>query len=203
MFEWITDFVDRAGYLGVFLLMLVENVFPPIPSELIMPLAGFTAAEGKLNVILVVLAGAAGSLLGALFWYYVGRWLGRERLQRFAARHGRWLTLTPGQVDEARDWFGRHGATAVFLGRLVPTVRTLISVPAGVAGMPLTRFLAFTALGTGLWTVLLAGAGYLLQDQYGRVAAYVGPVSNLVFLLIAAFYLYRVVTHPGRVRSGR
>lgn len=203
MFEWITDFIDRAGYLGVFLLMLVENVFPPIPSELIMPLAGFTAAQGKLNVILVVLAGAAGSLLGALFWYYVGRWLGRERLQRFAARHGRWLTLTPGQVDEARDWFGRHGAAAVFLGRLVPTVRTLISVPAGVAAMPLTRFLAFTALGTGLWTVLLAGAGYLLQDQYGRVAAYVGPVSNLVFLLIAAFYLYRVVTHPRRVRSGR
>jgi membrane protein DedA with SNARE-associated domain len=203
MFDWITDLVDRTGYAGVFFLMLVENIFPPIPSEVIMPLAGFTAAEGKLNAVLVVLAGTAGSLLGALFWYYVGRWLGRERLKRFAARHGRWLTLAPDEIDEASDWFRRHGAKAVFFGRLVPTVRTLISVPAGITGMPLASFLAFTALGTGLWTTLLAGAGYLLQEQYGRVAAYVGPASNLVFVLIAAWYLYRVVTHSGRQRSGR
>lgn len=201
MFDWITDVVDRTGYVGVFLLMLVENVFPPIPSELIMPLAGFTAAQGKLNAVLVVLAGTAGSLIGALFWYCVGRWLGRERLKRFAARHGRWLTLTPDEVDKSSDWFRRHGAKAVFFGRLVPTVRTLISVPAGVTGMPLASFLAFTALGTGLWTALLAGAGYLLQDQYGRVAAYVGPVSNAIVGLIAAWYVYRVITHPGRQRS--
>lgn len=201
MFDWITDIIDRTGYLGVFFLMLVENVFPPIPSELIMPLAGLTAAQGKLNIVLVVLAGTTGSLVGALFWYCVGRWLGRERLKRFAARHGRWLTLTPDQVDQARDWFRRHGAKAVLIGRLVPTVRTLISVPAGVTGMPLASFLAFTALGTALWTALLAGAGYLLQDEYGRVADYVGPVSNVIFGLIAAWYLYRVATHPGRRRT--
>jgi membrane protein DedA with SNARE-associated domain len=201
MFDWITGIVERTGYAGVFLLMLGENVFPPIPSEMIMPLAGFTAAQGKLDVVLVVLAGAAGSLLGALFWYYVGRRLGPERLKRFASRHGRWLTLTPGEVDGACAWFGRHGGKAVFLGRLVPTVRTLVSVPAGIAGMPLPKFLAFTALGTALWTALLAAAGYLLQDQYRLVAGYVDPAANLVFGLIAAWYLYRVVTHPAKRRS--
>ena len=203
MFDWITDIVDRTGYFGVFLLMLAENVFPPIPSELIMPLAGYAAAQGKLNGMLVVLAGSAGSLLGASLWYYVGCWLGRERLRRIAARHGRWLTITPGQLDEARDWFGRHGTKAVFIGRLVPTVRTLISVPAGVAGMPLKRFLTFTALGTVIWTSLLAAAGYLLQDQYGRVAGYVEPVSNAVFVLIVVTWLYRVIRHPGPQRSGK
>ena len=171
MFDWITDLVETTGYFGILLLMLVENVFPPIPSELIMPLAGFTAAQGRLSIVLVVLAGTAGSLLGALFWYGLGRWLGEERLRRLAARHGRWLTLSPGEIDRAEDWFRRHGATAVLLGRLVPAVRSLISVPAGVARMPLPGFLAWTALGTGLWTALLAGAGYLLQGQYALVAA--------------------------------
>lgn len=202
MFDWITGIVDRAGYTGVFFLMVAENLFPPIPSELIMPLAGFTAAQGKLNVVLVVLAGTAGSLLGALFWYYIGRWLGQERLKHFAARHGRWLTLTPEQVGQASDWFDRYGAMAVFFGRLVPTVRTLISVPAGISAMPLASFLLFTALGTAIWTALLAGAGYVLQDHYGRVADYVGPVSNVIIGLIIVWYVYRVVTHPGQQPSG-
>lgn len=194
MFDWITGFVARGGYLGVFLLMLAENIVPPIPSELIMPLAGFTAARGQLGFVAVVIAGTAGSVLGALFWYRVGRRLGAERVKRFAARHGRWLTLSPADVDRAIARFGRRGATAVFFGRLVPTVRTLISVPAGIAGMPLPAFLAWTTLGTGLWTALLAGAGYLLQGQYGLVADYLDPVSAVAVGLIAAWYLYRVVT---------
>lgn len=194
MFDWITGFVARSGYLGVFLLMLAENVVPPIPSELIMPLAGFTAARGQLGLVAVVAAGTTGSVLGALFWYHVGRRLGAERVKRFAARHGRWLTLSPADVDRANARFARHGARAVFLGRLVPTVRTLISVPAGIAGMPLPAFLAWSALGTGCWTALLAGAGYLLQDRYGLVADYLNPVSAVVIGSIAAWYIYRVVT---------
>lgn len=194
MFDWITGFVRQAGYAGVFLLMLLENVVPPIPSELIMPLAGFTAARGELSIVLVVVAGTAGSLIGALFWYNVGRRLGLDRLKRLAARHGRWLTLSPGDVDRADDWFGRHGRRAVFFGRLVPTVRTLISVPAGINGMPLASFLAWSVLGTGCWTALLAGAGYLLQGQYELVADYLNPVSTVVVVLMIAWYLYRLAT---------
>jgi membrane protein DedA with SNARE-associated domain len=194
MFDWITGFVVRSGHGGVFLLMLAENIVPPIPSELIMPLAGFTAARGQLSLLLVVLAGTAGSLLGAVFWYYVGRRLGLERLAHLAARHGRWLTLSPDDVDRADGWFRRHGARAVFFGRLIPTVRTLISVPAGIAGMPLPQFLAWSVLGTSLWTALLAGAGYLLQSQYERVSDYLNPVSTVVVVLIIGWYLYRVVT---------
>lgn len=194
MFDWITGLLDRTSYVGVFLLTLLENVFPPIPSELIMPLAGFTAAKGQVSLPLVVLAGTLGSLVGTLAWYYLGRRLGKDRLRTFAARHGRWLTLSPHNLDRAEIWFERHGAKAVFIGRLVPGVRTLVSVPAGLVGMALPSFLAWTALGTVAWTTLLAGAGYLLESQYGRVADWVNPASNVVLGVIAAGYIYRVAT---------
>jgi membrane protein DedA with SNARE-associated domain len=139
-------------------MMLAENVFPPIPSELIMPLAGFVAAKGQLNPVLVVLAGTLGSLLGALPWYYAGRWLGEARVCAFAARHGRWLTLGEKEIGQAIRWFERHGRIAVLVGRLVPTVRTLISLPAGMARMPLLPFLAYSAVGTLAWTAALTAA---------------------------------------------
>ncbi len=195
MFEWIVDIVSRSGYLGVAFLMFLENVFPPIPSELIMPMAGFAAARGSLNLVLVIVAGVVGSMLGALPWYYAGKLLGAERLQRWADHHGRWLTVSARDVDAASSWFGRHGGTAVFLGRLVPGVRTLISVPAGIARMALLPFLAFSALGTLLWTGLLAGAGYLLEGQYATVADYVDPVSKVIVAGTVAAYLYRLVRH--------
>jgi membrane protein DedA with SNARE-associated domain len=198
MFDWITHLVDQTGYLGIALLMLAENVFPPIPSELIMPLAGFTAARGELSMMGILVAGTLGSVAGALFWYYIGRWVGLERLKRWAAKHGRWLTISPEDVDHAAAWFSQHAGKAVFVGRLIPAVRTLISVPAGVAGMPLPRFLTYSALGTALWTALLATAGYLLQDQYQRVGEYLNPVSDVIVGLIVLGYLYRVVTFRQR-----
>lgn len=194
MFDWITGFVEQSGYLGIALLMFLENVFPPIPSELIMPLAGYSATQGQLNIVLVIIAGSVGSLLGALLWYYVGRWLGCERVRRFAATHGRWLTITPGEVDHARDWFQRHCGKSVFIGRLVPAVRTLISIPAGIAEMPLVKFLLYSTAGTVLWTALLAAAGYLLGSQYQQVSSWVGPVSNVIVGALVIWYIYRVVT---------
>ncbi|MDN3563303.1 DedA family protein [Paeniroseomonas aquatica] len=194
MFDWIVGLVEQGGYLGIALLMLAENLFPPIPSELIMPLAGFSAAQGKLDVVLVVLSGTVGSVLGALAWYCLGRWLGPDRLRRFADRHGRWLTLSPVEVDRARAAFARWGVPAVFAGRLVPAVRTLISVPAGIAAMGLGRFLVWTTLGTALWAIFLAGLGYLLQEQYQAVASWVNPVSNAVVGALVLVYVYRVVT---------
>lgn len=198
MFEWVTGVVEQTGYLGVALLMFIENVFPPIPSELIMPLAGFTAAQGKLDFGLLVASGSAGSLAGALLWYQIGRWYSLARLRCLAANHGRWLTLTPKDVDKADAWFTRHGGKAVLIGRLVPGVRTLISVPAGINGMPLGRFLAYSTAGTVVWTALLAVAGYVLEDQYARVEGWVQPVSNLVFIAIVGWYVYRLATYRRR-----
>jgi membrane protein DedA with SNARE-associated domain len=194
VFEWIVGFVESGGYLPIALLMLAENLFPPIPSELIMPLAGFAAARGELGLASAVLAGSAGSLLGALFWYGVGRRIGAERLRLWAERHGRWLTLSPADVDRARRWFRLRGGLAVLIGRLIPAVRTLISAPAGIAAMPLGRFLALSALGTILWTGLLAGAGYLLGENHQAAAGWLAPFTDAVLAVAAAVYVYRFVT---------
>ena len=170
MFDKIVEIVSAFGYVGVFLLMLLENIFPPIPSELIMPLAGFVAARGDLNFVGVILVGTAGSVVGALPWYYAGAKLGQVRMKHFAERWGHWLTLSPQDVDKASAWFDRHGKGAVFFGRLMPAVLTLISVPAGIVGMPMALFLIYSTLGSLIWTALLALAGFLLESQYDRVA---------------------------------
>lgn len=198
MFDWIIQFVQQTGYVGIALLMFAENVFPPIPSELIMPLAGYTAAQGEQSLFLVITSGTVGSVLGALFWYYIGSWFGSHRLKRFASRHGRWLTLSPEEVDQAQDLFTRYQTKAVLFGRLIPAVRSLISVPAGVTGMPIASFLFWTALGTALWSSFLAGAGYLLQSQYALVGDYLNPISNVAVGLITLWYLYRVAAFKPR-----
>jgi membrane protein DedA with SNARE-associated domain/uncharacterized membrane protein YkvA (DUF1232 family) len=193
LFDWITGIVSQYGYPGIALLMLGENVFPPIPSELIMPLAGFVAAKGELDPVLVVLAGTLGSVAGALPWYGAGRWLGEERMCRLAARHGRWLTLDDKDLGKAIRWFERHGRIAVLLGRLVPTVRTLISLPAGMARMPLMPFLLYSTVGSLLWTAALAAAGYLLEANYGLVGDYLDRVSKIIVGLIVLAYLWRLL----------
>src|SRR5690606_14672747 len=148
MFDWITGFLEESGYFGIFLLMALENIFPPIPSELIMPLAGYNAARGEINPIGAVAAGTIGSIVGALPWYILGRVFGYRRLRQLAGKHGRWVTVSPDDLDKARKWFERHCGKMVLLGRLVPTFRTLISIPAGVAEMNFGRFILLTAIGT-------------------------------------------------------
>jgi membrane protein DedA with SNARE-associated domain len=194
LFDWITGIVDSTGYLGIAALMLAENLFPPIPSELIMPLAGFVAARGELNVVLVIIAGTAGSLLGALFWYGIGRWVGARRLKAWTAKHGRWLTMAPDDLDQACHWFNQHGGVAVLVGRMVPAVRTLISVPAGLTDMPLGRFLLFSTIGTCGWTALLAMAGWLLEDKYQQVGGWLNPITNVIMGGLVLGYLYRLIT---------
>lgn len=194
MFDWITGFMDSTGYFGVALLMFLENVFPPIPSELVMPLAGYHAAQGEQNVWLVILAGSIGSLAGATFWYFVGLWIHEDRIKKWAARHGRWITLHPREVDKVDDWFDRHNRPAVFFGRLVPTIRTLISVPAGLFEMKLGKFLVYSAAGTFLWTALLTWAGYSLGERYEDVSNYMEPATNAIVVLIVGTYLWRVIT---------
>jgi membrane protein DedA with SNARE-associated domain len=194
MFDWITSFVEKSGYFGIALLMFAENVFPPIPSELIMPLAGFSAARGDLNLVFVVVSGTIGSVAGTLCWFMVGRWFSYRRLRALAAGYGRWLTVSPEELDRAQDFFIRHCGKAVFFGRLVPAIRTLISVPAGIANMGLWRFLLYSTLGTILWNVILAGAGYLLEARYQAVAQWLNPIANIILAVALVTYLYRVAT---------
>lgn len=185
MLEWIEKLMNDMGYLGIVLLMFLENIFPPIPSELIMPLAGFTAARGDLTFVGVVLAGTVGSVLGALPLYWLGRWVGEERLIKWADKHGKWLTLSGDDIRKADDWFDKHGRKTVFFLRLVPGVRSLISLPAGMSEMSVRLFLLFTALGTALWSALLTYLGYLLGDNYKEVEHYMKPISYVVLGVLA------------------
>ena len=198
MFDWTLSVIEQGGYVGVFFLMVLENIFPPIPSEIIIPLAGYSAAEGELNIVLVILVASLGAVVGALPWYILGRAFGLERLKKLSVSYGRLLTMSPEDIDSADAWFLRHGQKAVMFGRLIPTVRTLISVPAGLARMPIYTFLVYSFIGSLAWTALLATFGYLLQSQHDKVAEYLNPVSNLIVLIIVATYLYRVVTFKGR-----
>jgi membrane protein DedA with SNARE-associated domain len=196
--SWIERVVEATGVFGIALLMFLENVFPPIPSELIMPLAGYTAAQGNANILLVIVAGALGSLAGAYVWYALGYWIGEEGLKRFADRHGRWLTLSSRDIDKADDWFDTYGHWAVLFGRLVPTVRTLISIPAGLSEMAWQRFFLYSAIGTAVWTTLLAVLGYTLGSRYEEIGAWIDPISIGMMVLIVAVYLWRVATFKKR-----
>lgn len=195
MFDFIVEFMSRSGYFGVFALMALENIFPPIPSEMIMPLAGFIAARGELNAVGVLVAGTLGSVLGALPWYYAGVFYGCKRLKQLASKHGRWLTVGPDDIGSALDTFNRHGRKAVFFGRLIPAIRTLISIPAGIAGMRLLPFLAYSAAGSLIWTGVLTAAGFVLEANYTAVAKYLDPASKIILGIIVAGYVYRLVTH--------
>jgi len=198
MAEWIIGIIESYGYLGIVALMILENVLPPIPSELIMPFAGFAAARGEMSTTGVVLAGTAGSLLGTLPWYAAGRWLSSERLKTWADRHGRWLAVSADDIDRTDRWFDRRGRLAVFFGRMVPTVRTLISVPAGLVAMPWPQFLLWSAAGSILWVGGLTAVGYVLHEQYDQVGDWLNPVAQMVLVVIVGVYLYRVVTFKKR-----
>lgn len=198
---WITNTLTSMGYAGVVWLTFLENVFPPIPSELIMPLAGYLVAQGHMTLVGAVLAGTAGSMLGALLLYGLGRWYGEARLKRFAERHGRWLTLSPGDIDRASKWFARRGSWAVFICRLIPGLRSLISIPAGVHRMSLTKFLIATAFGTLLWTGLLVWLGQLLGENFEQVGRYIDPVTKVVLGGLLVVYVWRVIRHGHRHRA--
>jgi membrane protein DedA with SNARE-associated domain len=203
MFEFITNFLETSGYLGVFALMALENIFPPIPSEMIMPFAGFVVARGDLNLVGVLLAGTAGSVAGALPWYYAARFYGCERLKRLAGRHARWLTISPDDIDTALAAFKKHGRKTVLFGRLIPAIRTLISIPAGLGNMSMGQFLLYSGIGSLAWSGLLTAAGFLLENNYKEVAKYVDPVSKGVLGLMLAWYLYRVITWRTPARADK
>jgi membrane protein DedA with SNARE-associated domain len=183
--DWVFEVVDRLGAAGVGLLILLENVIPPIPSEVILPLAGFRASTGALNVVAVWPAATAGSVLGALLLYTLGAWLGHARLRRLAG--SRWFLLASQRdIDRGRELFDRHGGKVVLFGRCVPFLRSVVSIPAGIERMPLLRFVVLTAVGSGLWNAAFVGLGWILGENWGRVSGWLGPFGYVVIGLVVA-----------------
>jgi membrane protein DedA with SNARE-associated domain len=202
MGDWIKNLLESGSYPAIAGLMVLENVFPPIPSELIMPLAGFVASRGELNIWLVILAGAVGSLLGQLPLYYLGKAVGYERLRAWADKHGKWLTVDGDDITKSKEWFERHGTKSVLLARVVPGVRSLISIPAGFAKMPLVPFLAYSAVGTTAWTAALALIGRALGAKYELVDRYLGPATWVVLGGIVLTMILRTVKGKGKKGDG-
>ena len=196
MFEWALHVIESGGYGGVFFLMVLENIFPihPIPSELILLFAGFVAAKGTLHVVGIIFVATCGAVLGSIPWYMLGRAFGTKRLKQLSARYGRMLTLSPHDIDVVEAWFERHGQKTVLIGRMMPAVRTLISVPAGIAHMPFGTFLLYSFIGSAVWTAVLTLLGYILQSQYAVASGHIEFISEGVVLLIVLVYIYRVIT---------
>ena len=192
MTKWILNLIYSMGYFGIILLMFVENIFPPIPSEYIMPLAGFLVAEGKFSLAGIIIAGTLGSVLGAFPLYFVGKKVGENGVKTFADRYGKWLTLSRKDIERANLWFKKYGAVAVFLCRLVPGIRSFISIPAGINRMNFAVFLFYTTLGSAIWTAILASAGYFLRANFQEVEEYLDYVSFAIFGSIILLYLWRI-----------
>jgi membrane protein DedA with SNARE-associated domain len=205
--EWIFGIIDSLGALGVGLLILLENVIPPIPSEVILPLAGFRASTGAFNVVAVWFAATAGALIGALILYGLGAWLGYERLHRLAGH--RWFILASQKdIDRGDELFDTHGGKIVLLARCVPLVRSIVSVPAGLSGMPILRFSVFTAIGSGIWNAVFIALGWVLGENWDQVEQYLGPISYVVIGLLLVGLVVLIVrrrrTQPvGRHRAPR
>jgi membrane protein DedA with SNARE-associated domain len=208
MVDWLTavprllgqaaEASPQLGYAAIAVAMLLETVVAPMPAELILPFAGFLVHEGRLELVPVILAGVLGSVLGAWCWYGLGRLINERRLEHFAARHGTWLGFSPAALAASRRWFNRHGAAVVFWGRVIPGVRTFVSVPAGIELMPQPAFLAWTAAGSLLWVTALTLAGLGLGSQYGRVLTWLEPIGGallggltLAAALVLLLWLWR------------
>jgi membrane protein DedA with SNARE-associated domain len=197
--DWVFSIVDRLGAVGVGLLIFLENIVPPIPSEAILPLAGFRARTGALNVWLVWPAATAGSVLGAVVLYAFGAWLGHERLCALADRP--WFVFTSRKdLDRGKRIFDRHGGKMVLFGRCVPFVRSAISLPAGLERMPLPRFLLLTAIGSGVWNAIFLALGWVLGENWGRVESWLAPVG---YVVLGLFAVGLVVLAVRRVRGAR
>ncbi len=193
MSQWIIDLINQSSYLGVGFLMFLETVFPPIPSEVIMPVAGLSAARGKMDIFGVIASGTAGAMLGNCFWYFAARVIDIKRFKPFIERFGRWLTLDWREIERAEKLFGTRGWAIVFFGRMLPTLRSLISIPAGLLHMRLSTFMLWSTLGTAIWTASLGMAGYILGRQFSQIETIIGPLSIAVMAAIILAYVWRLL----------
>ena len=195
---WVQDVIEHFGYLGVALLVVLENVFPPIPSEIVLPFAGFVAQQGSYSVVLMILAATVGSVIGALIMYWIAAIIGDERLHAFTRKFGKWVQIREADLTRAEEWFDRHAMSAVLVGRCVPLIRSVVSIPAGFRRMKLIPYIAYTFLGSLVWNVLLVGAGALLGENWERVGSYVGIFQWIVIAVVAVVVVRFLWTHVVR-----
>lgn len=189
MLEGMTDTVNSLGYLGIFLLVLIA----PTPPEIVLPFAGFLAAQGRISLPYAILAGVSGCTLAVVPWYLAGKYMGERRLRAFARRNRKWLKLSFGEIERAKSWFDRHGGKTVFLSRPIPSVRTLIAIPAGLSGMKVLPFLLYIASGEVLWQTALAYAGYLLGSRYEVVVWYTAPAARILAIALLLVFVIWIV----------
>ncbi len=198
MTAFIVEWIARGGYWGIFLLMALENIVPPVPSEVIMGLGGMAVARGHMSLWWLVAAGTAGTVAGNYFWYAIGRRFGYQGLRPFIDRWGRWLTVEWEDVEHITRFFHDRGGWVVFVFRFMPTFRTMVSLPAGMAAMPRWKFLLWTAAGSAIWNSVLAAAGLMLDRRFAELDRYVGPLAIAITVAIVGFYLYRIMTWKPR-----
>jgi membrane protein DedA with SNARE-associated domain len=198
MTDLIVQLIARSGYLGIFLMMALENIFPPIPSEVIMGMGGIAAAHGKMAMVPLIVAGTLGTTAGNYAWYALGRYFGVAPLRPVVHRFGRWLTIEWRDVERIHDFFQRHGEWVVFVFRFMPAFRTIVSLPAGMAHMPRWKFVVWTTAGAAIWNTLLAWAGWYLGARFRTLEAWFGPASVAIMVVVAVLYLWRVATWKPR-----
>lgn len=197
--NWLVEVMHTMSYVGIFLLLVLARVVPPVPAESVIPLAGLAAAHGEYSLLGIALAGGLGSMVGQLVWFLPSRLLGRDRLEAFLKRWGPWLTIHPKKVRQSTDWFARRGGLAVLLTQPVPGVRTLISIPAGACRMSIPLYCLYSGLGSILWTLLLAWAGYMLST-WPFANRLIGYVTIGLLVVLVGLYLYRLVRHFRSIR---
>jgi len=193
MEQWITDVMSEFGYIGVFLLIALENVFPPIPSEVILTFGGFMTTYSAMTVPGVIIASTLGSVVGAIILYFIGYWVDQKRMERIIVRWGRLLRLTTDDVGKAYGWFSKHGVWTVFFCRMVPLLRSLISIPAGSVRMNFGLFLVLTTVGSLIWNVILVMLGAALGESWESIVAVMDTYSNVVYALLALAVIGAVV----------
>ena len=186
---WVEQIISSMGYVGLYLVMFLENVFPPIPSEVVLPLAGSLTLTGRFSVFWITIIGMLGSLTGAFLFYGLGKWLGEPRVRAIIDKFGRYALLSTNDLDRSLEWFDKYDDWVIFFSRMVPIVRSLISIPAGIASMNITKFSFFTILGTALWSFLLALGGRLLGEQWPLIAEFINTYQNIVLVIAVAAVL--------------
>lgn len=182
---WITSIMADFGYIGIFLLIMVENLFPPIPSEIILTFGGFMTTVSSLNVVMVIIVATLGSVVGAILLYKVASYFGKERLTKIVLKHGRILRLKESDIEHAENFFLKYGSWAVFLCRMIPLIRSLISIPAGMTQMKMSRFLVLTTAGSLLWNTVLIGLGAFLGESWNEIVVFMDSFSTIIYGIIA------------------